>query len=81
MGGSDAANQSVSSSVYSPPSSGVQRPDSSVERVALSGELSNSEGWLAQVPGSTPGRVSAFHFFMHSKRVSYAAATTSGMGG
>ena len=63
MGGSDAANQSVSSSVYSPLPSGVQRPDSSVERVALSGELSNSEGWLAQVPGSTPGRVSAFHFF------------------
>ena len=70
MGGSDAANQSVSSSVYSPLPSGVQRPDSSVERVALSGELSNSEGWLAQVPGSTPGRVLASHFLCTLKECS-----------
>ena len=39
------------------------RPNSSVERVALSGESWYSVSWLAQVPGSTPGRVSAFHFF------------------
>ena len=56
------ANQSVSSSVYSPLRSGVLRPDSSVERVALSGESLHSVSWLAQVPGSTPGRVSANYF-------------------
>ena len=36
------------------------RPDSSEERVALSGERVRSEYWLAQVPGSTPGRVFRF---------------------
>lgn len=40
------------------------RPDSSEERVALSGERCRSEYWLAQVPGSTPGRV--FRFFAQS---------------
>lgn len=74
------ANQSVSSSVYSPHRGGVLRPDSSVERVALSGESWYSISWLAQVPGSTPGRVSANYFFSPT-RASHAAPTESMMGG
>ena len=75
------ANQSVSSSVYSPHRSGVLRPDSSVERVALSGESWYSVSWLAQVPGSTPGRVSANYIFFSPTRASHAAPTESMMGG
>mgnify|MGYP006900571215 CR=1 FL=1 len=37
-----------------------ERPDSSEERVALSGRHGCLGNWLAQVPGSTPGRVFFF---------------------